>query len=502
MKLRTIFEKRGAFVYVALILALGFIIFVSNRGDPAHLFWDENYHVTSAERYIVGVAHFEPHPPLGLMLIAAGEQLSGGNRKVNKEALVRDKQISGDNLPAGFSFSGMRLAPSVFAAFGAVAFFGLIRELLGNNLQSALFTSLYLFENAFVVHFRAVHLEGIQIFFVICAFWVFVRYWRKASSLQWRHYFSLAVICSLAALVKINSILLFLMLPLLYWRNARVMKHRRLMGLLSDASAKASAALGAITLTVAAVFFVHIALTDRFPRGDTSAGFQDQGHMSKEYIEFLKAENKIIFPSTIWTVAKDYWKFMDESHSSSPKLDVNKPGENGSHPLRWPLQQETINYRWDSADGKTSYVQLLGNAVSWTIGTLAVALSILLIVSHRVLRVQSSNPQSRTYQLLEAFTALYIFATLLNLYFISQRVMYLYHYFLCLTISYVLTVLLWKLLCESQPRIDRFKHPILIGITCLIGMSFIFFLPLTNHWPMTTEECELRNSIAHVVDCN
>ena len=48
-----------------------------HRADPPHIFWDENYHVTSAERYLEGVAQFEPHPPLGLMLIAAGEAWDG-----------------------------------------------------------------------------------------------------------------------------------------------------------------------------------------------------------------------------------------------------------------------------------------------------------------------------------------------------------------------------------------------------------------------------------------
>jgi dolichyl-phosphate-mannose--protein O-mannosyl transferase len=55
-----------------LVFAIAYICFVASRANPPYIFWDENYHVTSAERYLEGVAHFEPHPPLGLMLIAVG----------------------------------------------------------------------------------------------------------------------------------------------------------------------------------------------------------------------------------------------------------------------------------------------------------------------------------------------------------------------------------------------------------------------------------------------
>src|SRR5216110_3373104 len=64
-----------SFICYAIVLAIAFCVFVVNRADPPHIFWDENYHVTSAQRYIDGLVQLEPHPPLGLMLIAAGEYL-------------------------------------------------------------------------------------------------------------------------------------------------------------------------------------------------------------------------------------------------------------------------------------------------------------------------------------------------------------------------------------------------------------------------------------------
>src|SRR5690242_11702452 len=66
----------------ALVFAIAYICFVVGRAKPPYIFWDENYHVTSAERYLEGVAHLEPHPPLGIMLIAAGEALSGANADI------------------------------------------------------------------------------------------------------------------------------------------------------------------------------------------------------------------------------------------------------------------------------------------------------------------------------------------------------------------------------------------------------------------------------------
>lgn len=489
----------GPFCYL-MVAVVAYFCFVANRADPPHIFWDENYHVTSAQRYIDDLAQLEPHPPLGLMLIAVGEYLSGANDGVDKHVLDNTKQISGDDLPKGFSFAGMRLMPSLFAAFGALVFFALIYELLENRLYALLFTSLYLFENAFVVHFRATHLDSFQMFFTIGALWYFTRLWKTTQVLKWWQYALLGVWCALSIMVKVNAVILLVLFPVLYFKDVRQQPKDARINWPIDFLSKSGSAIAAVLVIFFAVFFVHALHSRNLAPTDTPARSQDLANMSPEYRQYLE-KHETLTPRMVVIMAVDYFKFMDKDHKGVPKLDVTKPGENGSHPLHWPFHDRNINYRWDSADGKTSYVQLIGNQPAWYCGTAAVILSLLLVINYRVFGIQPRGTM-RTYHLIEVFTAMWVVFMALHLWIISQRVLYLYHYFIGLMISYVLLALMWKYVAEIKPNFDRHKGKVLVGAVSFFALSYWFFLPLTNHYPMTKEQCELRNVwISHIVDC-
>ncbi|MDO6385678.1 phospholipid carrier-dependent glycosyltransferase [Uliginosibacterium sp. 31-12] len=481
-----------------IVLAIGWCMYFVNHAEPKYAFWDENYHLTSAQRYIEGFAHLEPHPPLGLLLIAAGEKLSGANQGIDMSALTPTKYIDGDKLPQGFSFSGMRLAPSLFGALGALMFFGLMLELTENRLVALLFSTLYLFENAFIVHFRAVHLDSFQMFFSLGALWVFIRMWKHEGPIPVHLYASAAALCGLAIMVKINAALLLALFPVLYFKDFGT----RLRGFdvlhqLRHFALKA----GIVTLTIATitlvVFALH-ALIGKQPASEGTSAQTDQQFMSQTYKDYV-TRGQHLTPSTLLAITNDYFRFMDHDHKGVPKLDVCKPGENGSSPLNWPLHNKTINYRWDSADGFTRYVQLAGNQVSWYLGLAAVLLSILTIANRRLFGVEAGS--GRSYALIEVFTGLYLVFMLLHLYLGAQRVMYLYHYFLGLLISYILIVLNWQNLCELNQIKARTRLLIVAGMSVLIIASSLFFLPLNNHKPLNKEQCERRNVFSHIVDC-
>lgn len=490
---------KSALCYL-VVFAIAYVCFMMHRADPPHIFWDENYHVTSAERYLEGVAHFEPHPPLGLMLIAAGEALSNANAGIDKHVLVTTKQISGDALPKDFSFAGMRLMPSLFAAFGALAFFGLMYALFENRLYALLFSSLYLFENAFTVHFRAVHLDSFQTFFSVAALWQFVRLWKQSTPLHPLDYAALSILCALAIMIKVNAVFLLALFPILYLKDASTQNRQRPPPWLTDFASKSGAAIAALGLVIFSVFYVHALVTRNLPELDTPAARQDLANMSPEYRTYLE-QHQALTPGMVITIASDYFKFMEKDHEGVPKLDTSKPGENGSHPLHWPFHDRNINYRWDSADGKTAYVQLVGNQLSWYSGTAAVVFCFVLIINYRLFAIPLRG-SLRTYHLIEVFSGLYLAFMLLHLWIITQRVMYLYHYFLGLMISYVLLALLWQYLCEVHAAFARHRTAIL-AVACGAWLgSYLFFLPLSNHWPLTKEQCERRNiSISHIVDC-
>lgn len=487
-------------VCYALVLAIAVCVFFVNRAEPPHLFWDENYHVTSAQRYIEGVAHLEPHPPLGLMLIAAGEALYGANEHVNKHVLVRDKKINGSDLPAGFSFGGMRLMPSLFAAFGALMFYGLMYAITQHRLQALLLSSLYLFENAFVVHFRATHLDSFQMFFSIAALWQFVYLWKRQTPLSAWNYAALGALCALALMIKVNAVFLYALFVVLYFKDAKTHNPIYSPVWALDFARKSGAAIAASVLVVFVTFYLHASLGHTLPDRGTSAGRQDLANMSPQYQAYVK-EHSVLTPGLVAIVIRDYFAFMDKDHKGVPKLNTKKPGENGSHPLHWPFHDRNINYRWDTKDGKTSYVELVGNQLSWYLGTACVAIALVLIAQHRLLR-KPIPTHGHTYSLIETFTGLYVLFMLMNLWLISQRVMYLYHYFLGLMISYVLIALVWQYACEANAALARHRIKIMSAVVAALFVSFMFFLPLSDHWPLSKTQCERRNIwISHIVAC-
>lgn len=483
---------------VLVVLILGFLMYFAGRAEPRNAFWDENYHITSAERYIEGMGQLEPHPPLGLMLIALGEKLSGDNAGIDKSPLVADKYIQGDKVPKGFSYAGMRLMPSLFGALGALLFLGLMMELTGSRLIGLLFSSLYLFENAWIVHFRAVHLDSFQMFFCIGMLWMFVRMWKSSTALSWKQYAGLSVLAALGIMIKVNAALLLALFPVIYFKDAATQAIGWRWGAqLRNFGLKAGVSVLALVVIAAITFTLH-AVIGNTPTSAGSSANTDKQFMSQPYKEYL-AHERSLTPSVLLDIGDDYFKFMNHDHKGVPKLDVCKPGENGSAPLSWPLHHKTINYRWDSNNGFTRYVQLAGNQVSWYLGLAAILLSFLTIANRRLFGVEAGN--GRTYALIEVFTALYVIFMLLHLYLGAQRVMYLYHYFMGLLVSYLLIVLNWQNMSELHGFSTGVKRLSAALLAAAIIASGMFFLPLSNHWPLSKQQCELRNIFSNVVSC-
>ena len=482
-----------------LVAVTAYFCFVKHRGDPPALFWDENYHVTSAQRYVEGYAQLTPHPPLGLLLIAAGERLSGANRGLDKHVLTLGKSITGEQMPRGFNFSGMRLMPALFAALGALAFYGLMLEISGAALPAALLSGLYLFENAFVVHFRAVHLEGIQMAFMVAALWLFVHSWKRAAPAGALRGAALTGLCTLAIMVKVNAVFLLLLPALLLLRDLQAPQAagRRMRCLLGAAGAS----LLAGAAVVFAVVLVHLLVGRRLPDLATPSGNQDFGRMSREYRDYASGLAPLS-PALVWAVTRDGLRNLGAEHLNAPRRRLNDVTENGSSPWHWPFHDRNINYRWDSANGSTAYVELAGNQLAWYSGTLAVFASLLLLLRHRLLRWQPGG-RPHTWQLIEVLALLYVAFMAMSLFYESRRVMYLYHYFPGLLLSYVLLALWWQSGREQSRRLARHGTSVLASVMGLFLLCYLFFLPLSNHVPLTKAECQRRNIwISYVLDCH
>ncbi len=197
-------------VYSVIIIFISFFTYFFNYQNPSAPFWDENYHIASAEKYIQGTYFTEPHPPLGKLFIALGEVIFKPNENIKKpeEYLTKD-YLTGKEL-GPISYLGYRFFPALFGFLSGFIFF-LILYLISRNFHTAFIaSSFFLFENGMIVHFRGAMLESTQVFFLLLSVLWFIIMWTK-------NYFDstrigvLGVFIGLSIAVKVNSTILLLL---------------------------------------------------------------------------------------------------------------------------------------------------------------------------------------------------------------------------------------------------------------------------------------------------
>ena len=487
-------RRIGVLPAALLVAIVATVNFLGGLGEPPHPIWDESYYLTAVARYEEGIAQFASHPPLALMLIAGGDELLHPNRRINTHRIGVDKKVSGDELPKGYSFAGVRFASGVISVLAAVLFFALMLALTGSALGALVLSNLFVFQNAFVVHFRAGQLDGFQVAFALAAILAFVKSaQRGARNAPW-HDLAYGAACALALMVKLNAAALGLLGVMviarrigLGWRGAR---KGLLLGLAArDGALMAGGCLAAVTL----VLTVHILVSPHPPDGATPAGRKDLGFITPIYGAYLNGKRGLS-TAVVIDAGRDYYRFIIDDFEGVPRTDPN-----GSAPLVWPLLRGTINYRWDSNDDHTAYVQLAGNPVAWYLSTLALVAAAALLIAAAVRPVPASVPWRRS--LMAMLLVQYIAFMAVHAYIGLQRVMYLYHYFIALLLALALVPLV---VAEAEDRWPVLRaRRVTLGLTmlALVWIAFFFYAPLTFHWPLTHTQCEWRNVLQHVVHC-
>jgi dolichyl-phosphate-mannose--protein O-mannosyl transferase len=484
----------AAMLLVALLASVNCAVGIA---EPRQAVWDESYYLTSTQRYEDGIAQFASHPPLGLMLIAAGDELLQVNRGLDTTVLGWDKKISGDKLPKGFSFAGERAAPAAFAIGGAVAFFALMLTLTQSVIAAALLCNLYVFDNALITQFRAAQLDAFQVFFVICALLCFVagilraaRNPYAAGSYVLSFLFGLS--CGLAAMVRLNALALAPLGIMLVFQRARARPSGR-GKLAALAALDAGVMLAGGLLAVIAVFSLYVALAHRPPDPVTPAGIKDNDFVSAPYRDYLQGTRPFSAPIVL-AATRDYGRFIAADFTGMTRTDPN-----ASSALQWPLNRRTINYRWDTRGAVTRYVQLSGNLFGWLLALTAPVAALGLMVLQKLRPSVPTDPQRRTLMSMLLFQYLAFMAV--HAWLGTQRVMYVYHYFIGLLLAFCLVPLVWREAADRWPPLRARIRPLLAGATVLLLATFLFYAPLTFHRPLTHAQCERRNILQHVVEC-
>lgn len=485
--MKNFLKTYARFIYPAVILVISLSVYFPYYGTPQAMFWDENYHVPNAQKYVDGVMYMEPHPPLGKLLMAVGEVWFGGNENVNKSKLLETDYLTGDNAPPEMTYKGFRWPSTVMMAFAVLFFYGIINCITQRAWLAAAFTSLVIFDNALVVHSRAVHLDGIQLFFILAELYFFTRIVTSGKPIRLRDYVLLGTFIGLATSVKATSAIEFLLLAMLFgvdqWHN---IKQWKWLALIKRIAVTVPAGVIPAVAVFLAVFYIHIGLGTKVVADRTYKA-------SPEYLNQIRMGDTWSF-KTFSLGMRDNWKFMSEYADGVPRLDVCKPDENGSYAINWPLSSKTISYRWDknTVDGKTitKYKYLIGNPIVWFSIVGGIILSIGLIIGRYVY----NNPvkDEKLFYWICAFTGLYVsyMVAILQI----ERVMYLYHYFIPLVFGAINLALIYTYIYREEVIANN-KHTIIntaLFATLVIAI-FAFFSPFTYGFGLTEDQFELRN---------
>lgn len=466
------------------VLVASFFTYMFNYAYPPNLFWDENYHIASAQKYIHGVYYMEPHPPLGKLFIAAGEVLLHPNEKSDQFLETN----YGKDIPIGFSFAGYRFFPTLFGWLLAPVLFGIFYLITKKSLWALLLSTLYIFDTAFIVHHRSAMLESTLHFFAgtMILTWLLVLQQKKQSKQQWW----LAALCGVsfgaALATKANALILILLAPAVVWHYKDRLKQLSII---------TGSFLAATALVYCSVWQIHFALGDTVEPKLPSNGYFKA---SQEYKNILKEGSNgslLHFP----VMLRDSLRFLPHYARGVPTLDLCKESENGSPWFYWPVGGRAISYRWESDKMETyRYLYLQANPISWGLGLLGILGSLSVLFGYIFLPVKGTlkNPV-----LLLTFTGMYI-AYLTS---IAQldRVMYLYHYMLPLLFAFILCGLLiveiqniWHLKLQ-----DYGKTMLLLCFSVFVLAGFWFYHPFAYYEPINADQFK-RRAILPIWDMN
>lgn len=471
-----VFEGRnGAWLGGAAVLVISFFSIFYNFWTPGSFFWDENYHIAAAQKYINGVFFMEPHPPLGKLVVAAGEALLHFNET--------DDQFIGtdyaNNPPDDFVMTGYRLFPTLLGWLTAPLLFLCFLRITRKPLHATLLSFFYIFDNAIIVQVRAAMLEGTLLFFCALALLAFLMI-RDAADRP-KHCLWLAALFgfawSAAVATKVFALIFLLLVPAIAWwlrKNTPLLAQT--MGVIALA----------FIVTNAAVWQIHFSLGKSVQSSLSDDGYYQASDAWKDYLD---DPVNVPSPSFISKI-RDSIGYMHSYESGVPALNLCKDDENGSPWFYWPIGARTISYRWETPDGNAyQYLYLVPNVVVWGLALLAVvyALSLLLGMAFNGLRGVQDLP------LLLSFLAMYLgfLAAVSRI----DRVLYLYHYFLPLLFGMLLVPLCLQNMrtIGTKPLTDAMRTSVLLVLAALTFLSFQFFRPLTYYEPMSDDAVKLRS---------
>ena len=138
--------------------------------------------------------------------------------------------------------------------------------------------------------------------------------------------------------------------------------------------------------------------------------------------------------------------------------------------------------------------------VNWAAGLLALIILVTRVLAQGLLRLRvPMNAADRGISDMLLWTYIIYMAAHIGLG--TQRVMYLYHYFIPLMLTFLMVPIAWRLIWMSRQgsRTMQITLPLLL-LAGAISMSH-FLWPISRQEPLTHEACEMRNALVVLIEC-
>lgn len=427
-------------------------LYLTDLGDVRSPIWDEAYYFTSTARYHEGRAQFASHPPLGLMLIAAGDSLLGNNAAVDLSRLAELESVRQEQMPPGFDYAGPRYASAIFGILAAGMFFLLMLELTGSSIVATLLAPLWLFDGLVIAQVRAAQLDAFQLAFALAALFFALRSIRRQ---RWQEILAFAFFATCAVLVRANAALLVVCVPFLL---AGALAKRNW----TRVSRQCLAGLAGFSIAILSVSAIYAATTHELPNVEVPPGSKHDRFVSAAHRDAIVTGD---WPArAVVSIWSDQWKFIAADASGIPREDAN-----GSHPWDWLWGDGAITYLWGASDDKAWVISVIPNRPAWWLSLFGVIVAGLALA-------RSFEPRS-------AMLLVFWLANMGALLLLDRdRVMYSYHYLLPLVAGYGLLALVLRK--YGVPQFAAWT-----GVA-LVTMWGALTLPLAVNYPVSLSYCQ------------
>ena len=467
--------------------------YVKTYWFPIENIWDETFHVPAAVKYIKGVYFMEAHPPLGKLLIAAGEVLTRPLTGQEDTYGLENVEEGSALIRAGYTSFGFRLFPVLFSFINAILFTLILLEIFKSQLTSLLFSCLYLFENSLISQARAAMLDNFLIFGILLSLLSFFKLLQCSLKKDGSKYkiitnsLLLAFGFSFAILTKAFGFILLLLWPLLfYFKNSKNERSFYLKMLIPQ--------FLIVFIFFNAIWLTHFKLATKInPQAPNNGLYYASDDLKKI---LLKQPHNMGALESYWVQLRDNYHYFFAYEKMIPPLNTTLGSKNGSFPTQWPFGSKPINYWYNNeSQGEEKLLAFVPNPFHWILALMS------LILVPGILFIQGING----FQFFSKFekesvqTLLFLYLGFMTTLIQVRRILYLNHYIIPLLFSFIIFAVFWSgIKTKFQQSKQKFWIKNIEYGLCLFSLlAFLFFKPLTYGEPMSCADMNKRFFIRH-----